>query len=71
MHLTTYNIYFFSDACSIGFDEYVIITGGRFSQNIVSHYNESGFSHYLPKLNFIRFGHGCGHYMNENFDLVK
>ena len=71
MHLTTYNIYFFSDACSIGFDEYVIITGGRHSQNIVSQYNESGFSHDLPNLELSRFGHGCGHYMNENFDLVK
>ena len=43
----------------------------RTASNIVSNYTDDGWTEDLPNLSFGRFGHGCGHYMNENSTLVK
>jgi len=56
-------------ACSISFDEYVIVTGGIHSMKIVSVYMANGWVGDLPSLNFDRHSHACGHYYNDN-DLV-
>ena len=61
----------FSEACSIQFDDKVIITGGKsqvFNQfrTKVSVYNHSGFVEDLPDLNVRRYDHGCGSYLDEN-----
>ena len=61
----------FSVACSIQFDDKVIITGGLsqvFNQfrKKVSVYNHSGFVEDLPDLNVRRYDHGCGSYLDEN-----
>jgi len=58
------------EACAIQFDDYVIITGGTNSLGIVSKYTDNGFVEDLPNLLSGRYGHGCGHYTNENDELV-
>jgi len=59
-----------SDACSIQFENYVLITGGYYTLSIVSKYNEIGWLEDLPSLNDERHSHGCGHYYNSNNELV-
>ena len=61
----------FSDACSIQFDDKVIITGGLsgvFKEfwAKASVYNHSGFVEDLADLNVPRYDHGCGSYLDEN-----
>ena len=75
MPLLDYDIWFINctftrEACSIQFDDYVIITGGTYSLDIVSNYTDNGWEKYLPNLLSGRYGHGCGHYTNENNELV-
>ena len=38
--------------------------------DIVSNYTDIGFVEDLPPLLSGRYGHGCGHYTNENNQLV-
>ena len=64
------NLIFTREACAIQFDDYVIITGGTNSLDIVSKYTDTGFVEDLPNLLSGRYGHGCGHYTNENNELV-
>ena len=63
----------FSDACSIEFEDKVIITGGLYSgvfSTKASVYNHSGFVADLADLNVPRYDHGCGSYLNENNQKV-
>ena len=69
--LLKYDYLFIREACTIQFDDYVIITGGKNSKETVSKYNDNGFSNDLPPLNTGRYGHGCGHYINEKDELVR
>merc|ERR1719347_1362244 len=67
-------------AYSIKLDEYVIIAGGIKDCNnddctnprvdTVSKYNIEGWVEYLPSLNTARSGHGCGHYIKSNGEVV-
>jgi len=59
-----------SDACSIQFENYVLITGGHYTLTTVSKYDEIGWLEDFPSLNDGRHSHGCGHYYNSNNDLV-
>ena len=61
----------FRDACSIQFNDKVIITGGlsgvfKEFRTKASVYNHSGFVTDLPDINVPRYDHGCGSYLNEN-----
>ena len=61
----------FSAACSIQFDDKVIITGGLSGVlhefwTKASVYNHSGFVEDFPDLNVPRYDHGCGSYLDEN-----
>ena len=57
-------------ACSIQFDERVVVTGGEFTKTRVSVYDIGGWIEDLPDLNKGRFGHGCGHYVDDNNKTV-
>ena len=52
-------------ACTIQFDEQVVMTGGEFTKTRVSVYGIQGWVEDLPGLLEGRFGHGCGHYVNN------
>jgi len=72
--------YYTLNGCSIKLDEYVIIAGGIKDCNnddctnprvdTVSKYNIHGWVEFLPSLNTARSGHGCGHYINSNGEVV-
>ena len=51
-------------ACSISLDDHVVITGGSYTQKIVSRYNENGWVEDLPSLTQGRFQHGCTAFMS-------
>ena len=46
------------------------MTGGLGTENQVSLYNEAGFLNPLPSMNEGRYDHGCGHYINNELELV-
>jgi len=60
-----------SGQCSIQFDNYVVITGGYdgFSATVAA-YDDSGFLYYLPSLLEGRALHGCGHYIDDDGNMV-
>ena len=68
---------YFRHACSIQFNEKVIVTGGYYTgttfytTRIVSVYNIGGWVEDLPDLNTGRRNHGCGHYVDNNNDIVR
>ena len=49
-------------ACSISLTDAVIITGGRYTMNIVSRYSKDGWVEDLPRLKVGRNNHGCTQY---------
>merc|ERR1712198_66262 len=60
--------------CNIQFDDYVVITGGgygdsSYSTTVVA-YNDDGFLYYLPPLVEGRAFHGCGHYIDNDGNMV-
>merc|ERR1711973_1020929 len=64
-----------SGQCTIQFDNYVIITGGTylgttFFSTTVAAYNDNGFLYSLPPLLEGRYFHGCGHYIDDDGNLV-
>ena len=61
------------DACTIQFDDKVVVTGGTLENSRrVSVYNIDGWVEDLPDLNEGRSGwHGCGHYVDSNNDIVR
>ena len=63
---------YFRNACSIQFDEKVIVTGGYYyTGTTVSVYDIGGWVEDLPDLNTGRNDHGCGHYVDNNNDIVR
>ena len=66
-------------ACSIEFDDKVVITGGLqdpetwefLGIGTVSVYDVNGFVNYLPNMTIGRLEHGCGHYVNSNNKIVR
>ena len=62
---------YFRDACSIQFNEKVIVTGGLYTTRTVSVYNIEGWMEDLPDLNTGRLYHGCGHYVDNNNNIVR
>jgi len=62
--------YNLSEACSIQFDEYVIITGGLYTYTTVSKYNSNGWVTDLPQLITGRRSHGCSHFYSNSNTLV-
>jgi len=58
------------DACSIQFEDFVVITGGFSTKTIVSRYDENGWVMDLPGLNSGRHSHGCGHFYNNDNNMV-
>lgn len=55
-------------ACSIQFEEKVILIGGydSASKRLVAEYNKDGFVKYLPETVKVRTGSGCGSYVDED-----
>ena len=51
-------------------EERVILTGGYDNKNTVSVYSTSGWMEDLPDLMFGRYAHGCGHYVNDDNNMV-
>jgi len=62
-----YETYF---ACAIKLDKFVVITGGRTSQTIVSKYDINGWMMDLRSLNTGRYEHGCGFYYKDINELI-
>ena len=56
-------------ACSIELEDQVIVTGGYYTKNTVSIYNDAGWVKDLANLNTGRRGHSCSHFTSDN-DLV-
>ena len=61
---------YYRDACSIEFEDHLIITGGFFTEITVSIYNDDGWVQDLANLNTGRRCHSCSHYTSDN-DLVS
>ena len=57
------------DACSIEFEDQVIVTGGKYTMDTVSIYNDDGWVKDLASLKTGRYGHSCSHFTSDN-DLV-
>ena len=51
-------------------EDRVILTGGYDNKNTVSVYSTSGWMEDLPDLLQGRYGHGCGHYVNDDNKMV-
>ena len=51
--------------------ERVIVTGGELTKTLVTVYDEQGFVTEWPSLNMGRYGHGCGHFVNDDGQLVS
>ena len=62
---------YFSFACSIEFEDKVIVTGGFFTEKTVSVYDIEGWVKDLPSLQRGRYNHGCGHYVNDKNKIVR
>ena len=51
-------------------EDRVILTGGYDNKNTVSVYSTSGWMEDLPDLLQGRYGHSCGHYVNDDNNMV-
>ena len=62
----------FSYGCTIQLSERVILTGGSSNAQKprVTMYDINGWVADLPELNTGRYRHGCGHYYNDDNELV-
>ena len=50
----------------------VILTGGAYPTGTkVTVYNTEGWVEDLPSLNMERFDHGCGHFVNNENQMVR
>jgi len=58
-------------ACSIQFDDQVVLTGGQHTLKHVLNYGATGFIGNLPSLLNGRYSHGCTSFLNENAELVR
>jgi len=60
-----------SGQCTIQFEDYVVITGGWIGYSAtVAAYDDNGFLYYLPSLLEGRAFHACGHYINDDGNMV-
>ena len=73
--------------CAIEMTDIVVVTGGQytdgstsssvfgllnyFTRAEVSVYNSGGWVEDLPGLNTARYGHGCGHFVNTDNQVVS
>ena len=68
-------LYRYGGQCTIQFDDYVVITDGLgsgvFSSATVAAYNDYGDRTDLPSLEKGRGHHGCGHYIDDDGNLVN
>ena len=65
---------FFSGACPIQLENKVILTGGvidSVESTTVSVYDRNGWIGNLPNLQTVRRNHGCGHYRDDNDNIVS
>merc|ERR1719378_1971379 len=53
-------------ACTINMGSSALLTGGLYSANEVSEYNQNGYQRKLPQLLPGRFYHGCSYFDNED-----
>ena len=63
-----------SEACAIELEDWVVVTGGHGPSSYTRYvklYNISGFVLDLPDLNQGRWDHGCGHYLDNNNEIVR
>ena len=80
MYILFIYVLYFSGACTIELNDKVVVTGGvstgnYFSEDyyvrrLVSVYNIGGWLEDLPDLNIGREQHGCGHYVDNNNNMV-
>jgi len=56
-------------SCGIKLDDFIIITGGKWTMSIVSKYDTIGWVKDGPSLNFGRKHHGCGHFYSDTNEL--
>ena len=54
------------EACAIAEENYVTITGGRYSLDKVTRYRRDGQATTLAPLQTGRRSHACGHYTDDN-----
>ena len=61
-----------SSACSIELSDRVVVTGygGSYSYDQATVYTEAGWLEDLPRLLTGRYYHACGHFVNEDHQLV-
>ena len=62
---------YFSDACTIEADDWVVVTGGWYTRTNVTEYDINGWRQEHPDLNTGRYDHGCGYYVNANKEIVR
>ena len=60
-----------SEACTIQFDDKVIVIGGEYTSNTVSVYTMDGWKEDLPDLVQGRKYAGCGHFKDSNNETVS
>ena len=63
----------FSNACAISDGDFVLVTGGTFSEFSVTRYNRDGVINDpdLPYLSSGRWSHACAKYLNDQQETVK
>ena len=61
----------YSEFCAIELEDKVILTGGYESKHIVGVYNVDGWIEDLPQLQNQHYKHGCGHYVNNDNQIVR
>ena len=67
--LTLHSCY--SYACSIDLGQTVVITGGKYTMQKVTEYNEDGQAKELPQLIRGRRNHGCSSYSDKVGNIVS
>ena len=72
LYVVSYIIFFFSGACAIELQDWVVVTGGGGGySNRVQVYNISGPQERLPDLQTYRQYHACAHYVDSQDRVVS
>ena len=54
-------------ACSINFEDFAVVVGGKYTSTTASVYNKDGWDYDLPSFNHARtYGHACGAFLDNN-----
>ena len=54
-------------ACSINFEDFAVVVGGKYTSTTASVYNKDGWDYDLPSFNHARtYGHACGSFLDNN-----